>query len=79
MQMKKFESLGIGLSKEQMKKIVGGLYEPVDGTCGYWYTAPTGEFFNQCNVDRSTARSAITQGTQGNWCCDSCPGTWYCG
>lgn len=31
--MKKFESLGRSLSKEEQKKVMGGLSEPNDNTC----------------------------------------------
>lgn len=61
------------LSKEQMQNIKGG------GTCGYavW----TGDsHIIACDVSKTEAQEMLNHFTNhGNWCCDSCGSTWYCG
>ncbi|MHA7131779.1 hypothetical protein [Algoriphagus namhaensis] len=59
------------LERSQMKKITGGYGS--SGTCGF-ITADGSSF---CGVSKSVAISNAGQG--GNWCCDSCGSSSYCG
>jgi len=60
------------LSLSEMRVIKGGV-EPEPNTCGYKTSGGT----IACGVSKSVAQSAVSGG--GNWCCDSCPSTTYCG
>lgn len=61
------------LSREQMQTVKGG------GTCGFavW----TGDsYIIGCSTSKSEAIDMFNHFTgHGNWCCDSCGSTWYCG
>jgi hypothetical protein len=59
------------LGRSQMKKITGGY--GTSGTCGY----RTSSGISFCGVNRSVAMT--NAGSGGNWCCDSCGSTSYCG
>ncbi len=66
-----FFNLGKVLSKEQTKKIIGG------GTCCA-HSADWG--YQSCGLSKETAQErasiyAQTSGSNGYWCCDSCPQT----
>ena len=56
------------LNKKQMRAIKGGF-----GTCGY--KSPSGRV--ECGVTKVQAQFMAT--AKGNWCCDSCPSSSYCG
>ena len=56
------------LNKKQMRAIEGGF-----GTCGY--KSPSGRV--ECGVTKVQAQFMAT--AKGNWCCDSCPSSSYCG
>lgn len=56
------------LSKKQMRAIKGGL-----GTCGF--KSVTGTV--NCGVSKAQAQHMAANG--GNWCCDSCASSSYCG
>lgn len=51
-----------------MRAIKGGF-----GTCGY--KSPSGRV--ECGVTKVQAQFMAT--AKGNWCCDSCPSSSYCG
>lgn len=72
--MKKFQILGRSLSKNEQKKVRGGLAEPVSGGCGVkingeWRALNPDE--NGNTKDR--AIQYVQNGWATNWCCDSCP------
>lgn len=78
--LKRFEESKNVLSKTEMKSIVGG----GTGTCGYQYLTASNDYFTQCGVDKDTAMQQAAKGNLpgahgGNWCCDSCATTSYCG
>ena len=56
------------LNKKQMRAIKGGF-----GSCGY--KSPSGRV--ECGVTKVQAQFLAT--AKGNWCCDSCPSSSYCG
>ena len=56
------------LNKKQMRAIKGGF-----GPCGY--KSPNGRV--ECGVTKVQAQFMAT--AKGNWCCDSCPSSSYCG
>jgi len=56
------------LNKKQMRAIKGGF-----GTCVY--KSPSGRV--ECGVTKVQAQFMAT--AKGNWCCDSCPSSSYCG
>lgn len=56
------------LNKKQMRAIKGGF-----GTCGY--KSSNGRV--ECGVTKVQAQFMAT--AKGNWCCDSCPSSSYCG
>ena len=56
------------LNKKQMRAIKGGF-----GTCGY--KSPSGRV--ECGATKVQAQFMAT--AKGNWCCDSCPSSSYCG
>lgn len=58
------------LTKNQMRAIKGGW-----GTCGY--KTSTGKI--ECGVYKNEALMMTINGTEGNWCCDSCATSSYCG
>ena len=60
------------LSVESMSKIKGG-YKNGTGTCGF----KTSEGTIDCGVAKEVALFMIEEG--GNWCCDSCASSTYCG
>lgn len=66
--LNKFKSV---LSSSEMKNITGGVYP--HGSCGY--KRPGAQ--PNCGVTREVAQNAVAGG--GNWCCDSCAQTSYCG
>lgn len=61
------------LTKDQMSRVKGG------GTCGFavW----TGDsYIVSCTTSKQDAIDMVEHFTgHGNWCCDSCASTWYCG
>lgn len=61
------------LSKVEMQNVKGG------GTCGFavW----TGDsYIIDCTTSKQDAIHMVEHFTgHGNWCCDSCGSTWYCG
>ena len=56
------------LNKKQMRAIKGG-----SGTCGY--KSPSGDV--DCGVTKAQAMHMAT--AKGNWCCDGCASSSYCG
>lgn len=56
------------LNKKQMRAIKGS-----SGTCGY--KSPSGRV--ECGVTKVQAQFMAT--AKGNWCCDSCASSSYCG
>lgn len=68
--MKKFKNV---LSREEMKSVNGGKVEA--GTCGWSGGGISGPV---CGVSKSDA-TALQANFGGNWCCDSCASTSYCG
>jgi natural product precursor len=57
------------LQRSEMTTIYGGS----GGTCGYI----TAGGVNFCGVSQAVALANVGPG--GNWCCDSCSSTTYCG
>jgi hypothetical protein len=78
--MKKLQSLGRSLSKEELRSIKGGFIDP--GTCRYHYYNGPYHIFSDC-MSQSSAQSGATQAAQtygaGYWCCDSCASAWGMG
>ena len=66
----KFANFGGKLSRDEMKTVVGG---QMQATCGY--KSSTGTV--GCGVSKAEALF-MTEGG-GNWCCDSCGSSSYCG
>ena len=61
------------LSEKELKNVMAGSA----GTCGY-QVPYQGFLVYDCGVDKATAMAYVnTYG--GNWCCDSCSTTSYCG
>lgn len=60
------------LNRSQMRNIKGGVNG--NGTCGY---KKDGEAF--CNLSKAQVMAATDNGNVGNWCCDSCASSSYCG
>ena len=78
-ELKKF-SLGKAsnfLSEAEMMRVTGGYSSGcmsfTFGTCGW-----NGPSACMCGVDKSTAQQ-YADWYGGNWCCDSCGSTSYCG
>jgi natural product precursor len=65
-------NLSGSLSREQMKNVVGG----VEATCGW---SGGGSGYPSCGITKEQALRFYNEGGGGNWCCDSCPTTTYCG
>jgi hypothetical protein len=75
--MKKLESLGRSLSKDEQKRIMGGDEEEVEGEGSgcCWHTA--GWTQSGCGLDKESAKAvatayALLSGEHGYWCCASC-------
>lgn len=60
------------LTRSQMRDIKGGANG--NGTCGY---KKDGRAY--CNLSKAQVMAATDNGNVGNWCCDSCPSSSYCG
>ena len=83
--MKKLSKLQINYKKlignTELLHIRGG--DP--GTCGFSVWIPISEsdptLWNWivCNVSIHDAQTAVENAGNGNWCCDSCSSTSYCG
>lgn len=61
------------LQRSQMAGFYGG--SGASGTCGWDGGNLTSPF---CGISREAAIDNATE-HEGNWCCDSCSSTWYCG
>jgi len=48
------------------------------GTCGFGKKFSGGGEVSGCNLDKASAQW-FADYYGGNWCCDSCSTTWYCG
>jgi hypothetical protein len=85
--MKKLGKLQINpeklMNNEQLKSLRGGEME--GGTCGFSVMVPdeggSGQDWNwvECNVSKFWAQEVVAIYGNGNWCCDSCSQTSYCG
>lgn len=66
------------LSEKEMKNVMGG---SGTGTCG-WSGNPNAYFeiltFPQCGLSKEEALRYFND-FGGNWCCDSCGSSTYCG
>ena len=72
--MKKINLKGISeiLSEKELKNVMGGS-GTTSGTCGWHYGS-----YTMCGWDKSTVLSYYNS-YGGNWCCDSCGSSSYCG
>lgn len=64
------------LSKDEMKKIVGGLQDSYPGGCCVHTSDWSGY---QCGQTLQGARDVLFDNGNGgwdNWCCDSCQASW---
>lgn len=61
------------LQRNQLAGIFGGT--GASGTCGWDGGEVTAPF---CGISRQAAIDNATE-HGGNWCCDQCSSTWYCG
>ena len=61
------------LSKEEMKKVTGGVV--ADGDCGIKIDGEWIRIWGDGNGSptKPHAIEAVENGTATNWCCDSCP------
>jgi len=48
------------------------------GTCGWGWHTPQNEEVKQCSISLRCAYTLYYY-LGGNWCCDHCYETWYCG
>ena len=61
------------LQRNQLKTVLGGYGGSGGGTCGY-----NNAYGWDCNVTKEVAKGEYDN-YGGNWCCDSCDTTSYCG
>ncbi len=70
------------LTKFQARHIVGGSMAELTedgGTCGFRVPAQNGySGYIDCNVSKEEALAWVNE-YGGNWCCDSCGSSSYCG
>lgn len=74
--MKKFEQLGRSLSKDEQKKVSGGV---IDGNYPGGCCVHTGSWNGyQCGLSRKQVDLVFDGGDGGwdNWCCSSCQSSW---
>ena len=58
-----------------MKNITGGSDDWWSGTCGW---SGAGSEPPLCGITKQAA-TTLQSWYGGNWCCDNCSSTWYCG
>jgi|BioPla2DNA2_1021312.scaffolds.fasta_scaffold22512_2 hypothetical protein len=83
--MKKLNKLVINPEKLMKNEELVALRGCGEGTCGFSVWIPISEVdptlwnWIRCDVDLYSAQQAVEAAGNGNWCCDSCYQTEYCG